>query len=219
VRKRIACAALAVVLGWPGLPVFAPSASASGPPCLPGAAPARGAAATEGLASVPGGVSCPLAFPGLSNFAEVSRGRLYRSSQPTPGGLALAKERFGIRTVVNLRVFHSNRKEAEALGLQYHRIPFAAWHVTSDEVVRFLWIVSDPANHPILVHCQHGADRTGAMVAAYRIFAQGWETERAIEELPRFGFHAIYANLKTFLRDGAWRRAAEEAGIPKESTR
>jgi protein tyrosine phosphatase (PTP) superfamily phosphohydrolase (DUF442 family) len=160
--------------------------------------------------------SCPQAFPGLGNFAEVDRGRLYRSAQPTREGLQLARSRFGIRTVISFRTFHSDRSEAEALGLQYYRIPFNAWHVTPEDAVRFLKIVTDPGNYPILVHCQHGADRTGTMVAVYRIFIQGWRTEEAIDELPRFGFHTIWANLKSFLRDEDWRRAAEQAGILRD---
>jgi protein tyrosine/serine phosphatase len=89
--------------------------------------------------------------------------------------------------------------------------------VAPEEVVRFLRIVTDPVNHPILVHCQHGADRTGTMVAAYRIFIQGWNPEEAIRELPHFGFHPIWSHLKTFLRDEDWRKAAEQAGIARQA--
>ena len=224
-HRLLTYAALAALLGSPGVFASETSAGAPGEPCPPVAAkhlsevqtvPAGDASGRENPGSVASKVSCPQAFPGLSNFAEVSKGRLYRSAQPTIEGLKLAKERFGVRTVVNLRTIHSDRKEAEALGLQYHRIPFAAWHVTPEEVVRFLKIVSNAANQPVLVHCQHGADRTGAMVAVYRMFAQGWTPDEAIGELPRFGFHSIYANLKTFLRDDQWRRAAEQAGIPRD---
>lgn len=164
-------------------------------------------------------VSCPQELPGLGNFAEVDPGKLYRSAQPTREGLQLARSRFGVRTVISLRSFHSGRDDAEALGFQYYRLPFTAWHVTPEDAVRFLRLVTDPRNHPILVHCQHGADRTGTMVAVYRIFVQGWKTEEAIDELPRFGFHAIWGNLKTFLRDEEWRRGAEQAGIPREGLR
>lgn len=227
-RRLITYAALAILLSWPGVFASQASADASGVCCPSVAAKhlsgAQGQAAGDasggdGPTAVASAGSRPQAFPGLSNFAEVSKGRLYRSAQPTIDGLKLAKERFGVRTVVNFRTIHSDRKEAEALGLQYHRIPFAAWHVTPEEAVRFLKIVTDSANHPVLVHCQHGADRTGTMVAVYRIFVQGWATEEAINELPRFGFHPIYGNLKTFLRDDHWRRAAEQAGIPKEWAR
>jgi protein tyrosine phosphatase (PTP) superfamily phosphohydrolase (DUF442 family) len=224
-RMFLKSSALAAGLAW--LVVFTSEAPAnpSGvlcPPAVekrtPKAQVPQGEDALRGDAHLPDGArgSCPQTLPGLPNFAEVSKGKLYRSAQPTVSGLKLAKARFGIRTVVNFRTIHSDQKEAEALGLQYFRIPFAAWHVTPEDVVRFLRIVNDPVNHPVLVHCQHGADRTGTMVAAYRIFVQGWKAEEAIGELSRFGFHRIYANLKTFLCDEEWRRAAEEAGIARD---
>jgi protein tyrosine phosphatase (PTP) superfamily phosphohydrolase (DUF442 family) len=214
---------------WALLSLAIPSdgVAASARDCPPVTAPARStddstaetAAGTgEGRRGSPG-ITCPREFPGLGNFAEVDGGKLYRSAQPTREGLQLARDRFGVRTVISFRSFHSDRGVAEELGLQYHRIPFAAWHVTSEDAVRFLQLATEPRNYPILVHCQHGADRTGTMVAVYRIFVQGWSTEQAIAELPRFGFHAIWANLKNFLRDEEWRRAGERAGVARQASR
>ena len=53
------------------------------------------------------------------------------------------------------------------------------------EVARFLEIVSDPANQPVLVHCRNGVDRTGYMLGLYRIEADGWSPERAAREAVR----------------------------------
>jgi protein tyrosine phosphatase (PTP) superfamily phosphohydrolase (DUF442 family) len=180
------------------------------------ASPVAAPPGADAIGLGPDRISCPQELPGLGNFAEVDPGRLYRSAQPTREGLQLARSRFGVRTVISFRSLHSDRGDAEAIGLQYHRIPFSAWHVTPDDAVRFLRLATDARNYPILVHCQHGADRTGTMVAVYRIFVQGWKTEDAIAELPRFGFHTIWANLKTFLRDEEWRRAAEAVRIPRD---
>jgi protein tyrosine phosphatase (PTP) superfamily phosphohydrolase (DUF442 family) len=85
------------------------------------------------------------------------------------------------------------------IGLRYVHIHFAPWHAEDEDVVRFLKVVSDPQNQPVLVHCQHGADRTGTMVAIYRAYAQGWTLTEAMQELPRFGFHSIWSNLKHYL--------------------
>ncbi len=223
VRAR-ALATLAPFLTLVGFAILSSEAVASPLECPPVAS--RGGATSGPAYEIPAGtgeaepgqdlVSCPQEFPGLGNFAAVDGGRLYRSAQPTHEGLQQAQRRFGIRTVISFRTFHSDRSDAEALGIQYYRIPFNAWHVTPEDAVRFLKLVTDPRNYPILIHCQHGADRTGTMVAVYRIFVQGWKTEQAIDELPRFGFHTIWANLKTFLRDEEWRRAAEQAGIPRD---
>jgi protein tyrosine/serine phosphatase len=48
----------------------------------------------------------------------------------------------------------------------------------------------------VFVHCQHGADRTGMMVAAYRVMEMGWTPEEAAAELPRFGFHPIWQGIR-----------------------
>jgi protein tyrosine phosphatase (PTP) superfamily phosphohydrolase (DUF442 family) len=105
----------------------------------------------------------------------------------------------GIRTVVNLRNVHSDRDELAGLGLRYVHIHCVPWHPEDEDVVKFLQVVADPANRPVLVHCQHGADRTGLMVAAYRIVEEGWTADEAMQELPRFGFHEVWGGLKGYL--------------------
>jgi protein tyrosine phosphatase (PTP) superfamily phosphohydrolase (DUF442 family) len=153
---------------------------------------------------------------GAPNLAQVSP-ILWRSAQPTAEGFRNLKA-MGIRTVVNLRNFTSDRDELKGLGLRYHHIHFATWHAEDEDVVAFLKVLSDPANHPVLVHCQHGADRTGTMVAAYRVTMEGWTMEEAMQELPRFGFHSIWTNLKTYLLKfdaAAMRKQVEAAAAPK----
>ena len=55
---------------------------------------------------------------------------------------------------------------------------------------------------PVLVHCQHGADRTGSMCALYRIMRQGWKVEDAITEMKDggYGYHSIWCHLPRFIR-------------------
>ena len=64
-------------------------------------------------------------------------------------------------------------------------------------------IVSDPKNQPVYVHCLYGSDRTGAMVALYRMALQQWSAKAAIEEMKNggFGFHMVFANLITYLKE------------------
>ena len=136
-------------------------------------------------------------IPGLPNFAKVDEG-LWRGAQPTAEGFhALA--RMGAKTVVSLRGFHSDRALLKGTGLRYRRIRFHTWHAEDDDVAEFLRLATDPAHRPVFVHCLHGADRTGTMVALYRMVVQGWPKERAIEELPRFGFHEVWKNLRDYL--------------------
>ena len=109
----------------------------------------------------------------------------------------------GIVTVLNLRSFHSDRDEIGKTGLAYEHLYMKAWHPELKEAVRFLQIVTDPKRAPVLVHCQHGSDRTGAMTAIYRIAVQGWSKEEAICEMTKggFGFNQIWVNLPDWIRD------------------
>tara|TARA_B100001094_G_C17501585_1_gene471289 strand:+ start:208 stop:474 length:267 start_codon:yes stop_codon:yes gene_type:complete len=67
---------------------------------------------------------------------------------------------------------------------------------------RFLKIVSAPQKQPVLVHCQHGADRTGTMCAIYQVALQGWTKEEAIREMKDGGYdhHKIFKNLGRYIR-------------------
>lgn len=141
----------------------------------------------------------PLSLPGVPNLHKVSD-TLYRSAQPTGAGMRNLKK-LGIETIVNLRSFHSDRDEISNTGLAYEHIYMKAWHPEEEDVIRFLQIVTNPKRTPVLVHCQHGADRTGLMVAIYRIVVQGWSKEDAAREMTEggFGFHEVWINLIPWL--------------------
>lgn len=141
----------------------------------------------------------PIKVDGVPNLHKVSPD-LYRSAQPTAAGMKALKK-MGIRTVVNLRSFHSDRDEIDDTGLQYEHIYMKAWHPEEKEIVRFLQIVGDKARVPVLVHCQHGADRTGTMCAIYRIAVSGWSKEEAVKEMTGggFGFHEVWENLIEYI--------------------
>jgi protein tyrosine/serine phosphatase len=136
---------------------------------------------------------------GVPNFHRISD-RLYRSAQPTAEGFA-ELERMGIKTVVSLRAFHSDKKKIGAKALRYENIDFKTWHPEQEDIIRFLKVVSDTNNAPVLVHCQHGADRTGTMVAIYRIAIEGWSKKDALAEMTsdNFGFHKIWTNLVWYI--------------------
>lgn len=139
--------------------------------------------------------------PGVPNLHKVSDA-LYRSAQPSAGGMVQLKKK-GIRTIVNLRSFHSDRDEIGDTGLGYEHIYMKAWHPEYKEVVRFLQIVTDKRRQPVLVHCMHGADRTGFMCAVYRVAVQGWSKKDAAKEMVEGGynFHGIWANLLDYLEE------------------
>ena len=150
---------------------------------------------------------------GVPNLHKVSD-NLYRSAQPTAEGMKNLKK-MGIETIVNLRSFHSDRKEIGDTSLAYEHIYMKTWHPEKKEIIRFLQIVKNPKRTPVLVHCQHGADRTGTMCALYRIAVQGWTKEQAINEMTKggFGFHKIWKNLPNWIKNLDIEAIKKEASI------
>lgn len=141
----------------------------------------------------------PLAAAGLKNFHKVSP-NLYRGARPTPEGIAQLKA-LGVKTVVNLEVFHRDENMLAGTGMGLVNISFKALHPEREDMVRFLKVVTDPNLTPVFVHCMHGSDRTGTMCAVYRIAVQGWSKPEAIDEMLQggFGFHTDLQNLPAFL--------------------
>lgn len=154
-----------------------------------------------------------IVLEGVPNLHQVST-NLYRSAQPTAQGMQSLKEK-GVATVVNLRSFHSDRDHIGEAGLAYEHIYMKAWHPEREELVRFLQIVTDPKRTPVLVHCQHGADRTGTMCALYRVAVEGWTKEEAIREMTQggFGFHEVWGNLPSWIADLDVESIRRDAGI------
>ena len=143
----------------------------------------------------------PLASPrdlsGVPNFARVSD-VLYRGAQPNREGFTLLRA-IGVKTVVDLRG-EVHQDDLEGLGLKYVHIPSDVFHPRQSQMIEFLRVVNDPANQPVFVHCQRGADRTGCYVGVYRIVEQGWTARDAEAELPRFHFNPFFGDVPAFLR-------------------
>jgi protein tyrosine phosphatase (PTP) superfamily phosphohydrolase (DUF442 family) len=176
-RRRVAAAITASLL-LPAL-LHAPGPAMAAPP--------RGAAA----APQPSATDLP-------NFAVVAPG-IYRGAAPTPAGLRRLKE-MGVRTIIDLRIEKRGQAEEAAtaahLGLDRLRLRMGREAPTSAQVRTFLATLADPAKRPVFVHCQHGADRTGAMIGIYRVTQQGWDFERTWSEMRRFGFKPYLSELK-----------------------
>jgi tyrosine-protein phosphatase SIW14 len=127
-----------------------------------------------------------LAVQGVPNFGQVSPS-LFRGAQPSDEGFgALAK--MGVGIVVDLRGEGDNeREQVTKLGMEYVAIPSQCSHMTAEGIAKFLAILRDHPDKKVFVHCHYGVDRTGMMVAAYRI-SQGWTAEESRREMESFGF-------------------------------
>jgi protein tyrosine/serine phosphatase len=142
----------------------------------------------------------------LPNFAQVAPG-LYRGAAPTPAGLAKVKG-MGVATVVDLRIapktVAKERAEVQALGMKFVNLPMGSDPPTPKQVATFLALTGNASQHPVFVHCQHGADRTGCMFGIYRETHDKWPYAKAYTEMRHYGFKPYY----TKLADAVKQRAA-----------
>jgi protein tyrosine phosphatase (PTP) superfamily phosphohydrolase (DUF442 family) len=127
-----------------------------------------------------------LSMQGVPNFGQVSP-TLFRGAQPSDDGFdALAK--LGVGIVVDLRGDSDNERDrVRKLGMEYVAIPSQCSHMTDDGIAKFLTVLRDHPDKKVFVHCKYGVDRTGMMVAAYRI-SHGWTAEESRREMESFGF-------------------------------
>lgn len=145
-----------------------------------------------------------LSLEGVDNLHRVSS-ELYRSAQPTPLGFSSLQAQ-GVRSVLNLREYHNDDWRAAHTNLKLMEYPMAASRVTEQDVENCLRMIAE-APKPVLVHCWHGSDRTGIIVAAWRVVFGNRTVEEAEAEFrtERYGYHDFwYSNLTDLLRNTDW---------------
>jgi len=142
----------------------------------------------------------PIAMEGVANLHRISP-MLYRSEQPTALGMKNL-EKLGIRTVINLRAFNDDDDEVKGTSLRTEHIKILTWRIDDRHVIEVMRMLRQTENAPFLIHCQHGADRTGVMSAMYRVLEQGWTPEDALEELidGGYGYHSMWKNIVRYVR-------------------
>lgn len=143
------------------------------------------------------------------NFAQVTD-FLYRSSDPTDQDIHTLSKEYGIKTIIDFRtkVDEKEKEIAESLGMKYIRLPWSAHFHNIINVgyylkvaEKFLKLINDDDLYPIHIHCKHGRERTGALVAIYRIANEGWTSVQALEEMKTFGYKPyLHYDLVLFLR-------------------
>ncbi len=141
----------------------------------------------------------PVISESLENWYKVDD-KVFRSSQPNSEGMSQLQH-IGITEVLNLRYFHSDDDEAKGTDLKLHRLKTEAGELSEQEIIQALKIITG-AKGKILVHCWHGSDRTGAVIASYRVIVQGWSKDDAIDEMINggYGFHSMYDNIAQLIK-------------------
>ena len=72
--------------------------------------------------------------------------------------------------------------------MRYVSIPFRGMSPPSPaDVAKVLALFDDPSASPVFVHCRRGADRTGTVIACYRIAHNGWDNQKALQEAKQDG--------------------------------
>ncbi len=161
-----------------------------------------------GLAAAPAGThaapprhpdwATPL--PRVSNLHQVTPG-LYRSARLGSADVAQLQA-LGVKTVISLRSFHADTQVLEGSGIRAIRIPINTWAIRDKHVIATMRSIRAAEQQgPVLLHCLHGADRTGLMAAMYRMLYMGWPREKAIDELKNggYGYHAVWKNIESYL--------------------
>src|SRR5258706_2980171 len=139
-------------------------------------------------------VALPLAAanqdPNLPNFMKVDD-HVFRGAQPTEQGiLALAK--LGIKTIVDLREvderWTAEENIVKAAGMNYVSVPMRGMSSpTNEQIVKVLSLLTADSSGPVFVHCRRGADRTGTVIACYRIGHDQWDNQKALKEAKVMG--------------------------------
>ncbi|MGZ3711040.1 MAG: fused DSP-PTPase phosphatase/NAD kinase-like protein [Bdellovibrionota bacterium] len=150
-----------------------------------------------------GSIQANLACAGIpGKFYQAGEG-IYRSAQPSAEDLATLKNTYGIKTILDLNndgnAAASEAEAASNLGINFIAHPMSGFWAPKDAQVNdSLRILADPANRPILVHCQHGEDRTGVVMALHRIFNENLAPKLAYEEMLTLGFHKMLVPLHEY---------------------
>ncbi len=162
----------------------------------------------------------PMLGTELENFYRLDA-EVYRSKQPDDEQMKVL-ESMGVRSILNLREYHTDNDEADETRLNLFHVPVDAGKIDDSFVVKALSIIRQ-AEKPVLIHCWHGSDRTGVISAMYRMVFQNWPREQAIDEFVNggYGYHAsFYPNIERYLEtaDVADIRRQVMAGEPLSST-
>ncbi len=150
-----------------------------------------------------------LTLAGIPNAGKVTA-TLYRGGQPTWEGYRTLRE-MGIQIVINFQEeeneIAAERRVVEAEGVRYVSIPWrASDQPDNNKVAEFLELVRANSDKKTFVHCEGGRDRTGVMVATFRMAMQNWRPQEALAEMELFGFrHDLFRfwhhHLETYVEE------------------
>lgn len=138
----------------------------------------------------------------VRNFGEVNA-HLYRGAAPS--NIALEElAAMHVSTVIDLREpgegTDLERSQVEALRMKYIGIPLRPFSAPSQEQMnKILALLLQHDSERVFVHCRRGKDRTGTVIACYRIQHDGWDKAQALEEARRYGMSFTERGMRSFI--------------------
>jgi tyrosine-protein phosphatase SIW14 len=138
----------------------------------------------------------------VRNFGQVND-RLFRGGQPDQRALEELAARH-VSLVIDLRErgeqTNVEQEMVEALKMKYLNIPFRNFSApTDDQVRRVLWLLVNGDTQKIFVHCWRGKDRTGTVIACYRIQHDGWDNKKALAEAQKYGMSFTERAMRSYI--------------------
>jgi len=158
--------------------------------------------------------------PGIKNFDKVDA-NVYRGGQPTDEGFRyLAK--LGVKVIIDLREADGRAKAEERVvtsaGMKYVNVPMTGLTPpTEAEITRVLALLKDNTKGPAFVHCRRGADRTGAVIAAYQIDHHNWDNARALKDAKAHSMSFFQLPRMNFIRNFRPRTVDAKATLPSDA--
>ncbi len=130
------------------------------------------------------------------HFAVHEPGKVYRCGWVEADVMGELVRKFHVKTVVNLcrpgemgptrAIEERNAVEAAGGTLIELSMPDTA-DPYDPRIEPHKDVLQDPANYPMIIHCQHGVNRTARTIAMYEVLLHQADGEKAIHQMPRFG--------------------------------
>lgn len=137
-------------------------------------------------------VGCSTPSPvGVPNLVQVDPG-VWRGGQPTVKGwkyLAM----LGLTNDLKLNVEELVEERTNGFNLIY--APITTQQQLFGVPTAFPLKAAARVRPGTYVHCEHGQDRTGLIVAVYRVHFDGWTKQQAEQEMLSHGFHKVLHGL------------------------
>lgn len=140
--------------------------------------------------------------PGVPNFHQVDD-HVFRGGQPSAHGFK-SLSLIGVKTVIELRSGAEQRHDEESAvkmaGMHYIHVPFNGFTAPTDQqIATVLSLLDDSSGWPVFIHYRRGADRTGTVIACYRIAHDHWANEKALNEATLYRMSRLEREMQQYI--------------------